>query len=188
MVNRDTSLLVLFSSICPSKSCPILWYRNSQFTPIFLNEFGKLEELKSKENEEEKRRTRVYHANTELSQKVNKYIVKHLEAKAKANSKGEWFIRDYIPKSVMESVSLKWISEGTTLPKEAYFDFADYKKIIETNTELIPIFKIPGEDLSWCEKLNVLRRDPAHPEKPPPTEKEAEYFEKIKNQILLKLN
>ncbi|MBA3284940.1 MAG: ATP-binding protein, partial [Nitrosopumilus sp.] len=29
MVNRDSSFLVLFGSICPSKSCPILWYRNS---------------------------------------------------------------------------------------------------------------------------------------------------------------
>jgi len=187
-VNRDTSLLVLFGSLCPSKSCPILWYRSPQFKPLFLNEFGKLEESKSSFNEEEDRRTRVYHANTKLSQALNNHIVKHLKKKATANNKEDWFIRDFIPKSVMESVSAKWISEGTSLPKESYFDFADYKKIIESNPELIPTFKLPGDDLSWCEKLNVIRRDPAHPEKPAPTEKEANYFEKITNQILPKLN
>ena len=118
---------------------------------------------------------------------LNKYILDHLKTKAKTNNKEDWFHRDYIPISVMESVSAKWIAEGTSLPKETYFDFSDYKKIIDSNPELIPIFKLPGEDSSWCEKLNVLRRDPAHPEKPAPTENEADYFEKITTQLLSRL-
>ena len=69
--------------------------------------------------------------------------------------------------------------------KSVHFEIRDGEEIEEE--DLIPIFKLPGEDLSWCEKLNVIRRDPAHPEKPPPSEKEAEYFEKITTQILTKL-
>jgi len=36
------------------------------------------------------------------------------------------------------------------------------------------------ENLSWLEKLNELRRDPSHPEKPAPEVKEVDLFEKIK--------
>ena len=184
--NKET-LLVLFEDFCPSSSCPILWHKKPQFTPLFLNEFGKLEEPKSAVNEEEKSRTRIFHANTELSQALNAYFIKYLKKKAKESNKEDWFIRDFIPRSVMETVSAKWISDGTSSPKESYFDFSDYKKIIDINQELISLFKLPGEDLSWFEKLNVLRRDPAHPEKPPPTEKEAEYFEKITKLIVSRL-
>lgn len=187
-VNRDSTLLVLFGSHCPSKSCPILWYRSPQFNPIFLNEFGKLEETKSTISEEENRRTRVYHANRELSQSLNQFIVNHIKNKAKKSGKDDWFDAEYIPKSVMESVSVKWIAEGTKNLKESYFDFSDYKKIIQLDKDLTAIFTLKDEGLAWCDKLNVLRRDPAHPEKTPPTEKEAEYFERIKNLILLKLN
>ena len=112
----------------------------------------------------------------------------YLKKKATENNKDDWFIRDFIPKSVMESVSGKWILESTSFPKESYFDFADYEKIIKHNPELIKTFTLPADGLSWCEKLNVLRRDPAHPEKPAPSEEEVDYFEKITNQILAKLN
>ena len=182
-ISKD-SLLVLFEDYCPSKSCPCLWHQAANFKPLFVNEVGILEGVNSEINQEEERRTRVYHANTKLSQALNKYIIDHLKNKAKKNNKEDWFIRDFIPKSVMESVSAKWISDGTNHPKESYFDFADYEKTINSNPELVSIFTISGEGLSWCTKLNVLRRDPAHPEKPAPTEEEATYFEKITMQIL----
>ncbi len=187
MVNRESSLLVLFSSICPSKSCPILWYRNSQFSPVFLNEFGKLDELKQVDNEEEKRRTRIYHANVKLSQAINKYIKAHLEKKAAELEIEKWFHVKFIPKSVMLSVNEKMIADNQKFTEEAYFEFLDYKKIIDTNSELKTIFSHPGVGFAWLDKLNELRRYPAHTDKPAPKEDEAQYFEKIKEYILPKL-
>lgn len=45
-----------------------------------------------------------------------------------------------------------------------------------------------GDGLNWIDKINELRRDPAHPEKPPPTLEQAEYFEKKKSEILLRIS
>lgn len=185
-ISKDV-LLILFEDFCPSKSCPILWYQSHQFKPLFHNAFGTLEELNTIENDEESRRTRIYHANRELSQAMNNHIIKQIKLKANKAGKEDWFNVEFIPKNVLKSISEKWIEEGTVNPRESYFDFSDYKKIIEYNKELISIYNLPGEGMSWCDKLNVLRRDPAHPEKPAPTEKETEYFEKIKNQILQRL-
>ncbi len=46
---------------------------------------------------------------------------------------------------------------------------------------------IGADGLKWIDKLNELRRDPAHPEKPAPSIEDVEYFEKIKGQILSRL-
>jgi hypothetical protein len=182
------ALLVLFETHCPSISVPILWCKTDKFEPLFINENGNLDEPRIENSQEEDRRTRVYHANTKLSQALNKYIVNHLKLKAEENNIQDWFHSNFIPKLVMNEVSAKWISEDTSSPKEIYFNFLDYKKIIEKNNELVTTFNISGENLSWCDKLNKLRRDPAHPEKPAPTEEEAMYFEKITNIILSRID
>jgi len=185
-VDRN-NLLVLLESICPSKSIPILWCEAGQFKPIFPNIHITLKDL-ANEEEKEKLRTRIYHANTILSQRLNLYIVNEIREKAKRQKQEDWFRVEFIPKNVLKAVSEKWIQEGQESPKESYFDFLDYRKIIELNQELIKIFNLPGEGLSWCDKLNVLRRDPAHPEKPAPSLEDVEYFEKIKQQILSRLS
>lgn len=185
LVKRNC-LLVLFESICPSKSLPILWCKTPQFTPIFPNVHIDLNQQNDDE-EKEKLRTRMYHANTILSQKLNAFIVNNLKEKARNEKKEDWFRVDYIPKIVLTTVLGVWIQEGQESPKESYFNFLDYKRIIELNKELQAVFSLPGEGLAWCDKLNVLRRDPAHPEKPAPSLEEVEYFEKIKNKILSKL-
>jgi len=184
-MNKDT-LLVLFEPFCPSKSCPILWCKTSQFTPLFLNVIGN---CSSSENisEGEQLRLRLYKANTELSQKLNRYIIDRLKRKGESEGK-DWFSVDYIPKGVMETISSRWIQEGQTSPKESYFDFLDYKKIISLDSFLSKVLKLPGLDLSWCDKLNVLRRDPAHPEKPAPSPEDVEYFEKVARKIIEQIN
>lgn len=59
------------------------------------------------------------------------------------------------------------------MPLENYLDFIDYKKIVE-NKENWPLFKpvfdIPepgvkglAKNLKWMDKINELRRIPAHP-------------------------
>lgn len=185
-VNKE-ALLVLMEQVCPSKSCPILWCKTPQFKPLFINIFGVLEN-QEKSPEPEQLRLRIYKANTELSQKLNGFIVDWLKNKAKTEGKDDWFRVEYIPKSVMESISTKWIQDSQTSLKESYFDFLDYKKIIQKDTALIKIFSLPGMDLTWCDKINILRRDPAHPEKPAPELVDVEYFEKIKTQILFRIN
>lgn len=176
------TLLVLFEPFCPSKSCPILWCKTSQFTPLFPN---MVSSCSGAENisDSEQLRLRLYTANTELSQRLNRYIIDRLKKRGELDGGKDWFNVDYIPKGVMESVSSKWIQEGQESPKESYFDFLDYKKIIEKDTFLMGVLKLPGIDLSWCEKLNKLRRDPAHPEKPAPSLDEVEYFEKVTRLI-----
>ncbi|HRW85139.1 MAG TPA: hypothetical protein P5180_06875 [Bacteroidales bacterium] len=176
------TLLVLFEPFCPSKSCPILWCKTSQFTPLFPNMVGSCSGAENI-SDSEHLRLRLYTANTELSQKLNRYIIDRLKKRGELDGGKDWFNVDYIPKGVMESVSSKWIQEGQESPKESYFDFIDYKKIIEKDAFLMGVLKLPGIDLSWCEKLNKLRRDPAHPEKPAPSLDEVEYFEKVTKLI-----
>jgi hypothetical protein len=182
------SLLVLFENLCPSRSCDILWRKTKQFDPIFPNDEASelivknLEPQETSEQEKESLRTRLYHANRELSQKLNKYICNYLKANA---GERDWFTVEYIPKKVVENIHTRWIQEDQKLPKESYFDFLDYKKIIEKHESLRNIFNIPGEGFSWLDKLNELRRDPAHPEKPAPALKDVEFYEKIKGKVIL---
>ena len=186
--NSDKNvLLVLFEDYCPSKSCPVLWFQSAQFKPLFHNHFGKLAETINEVKENEERRTRLYHANVEISQCMNKFIINHLKSKAVQQGWDNWFNVNFIPKNIMLSVNTKYIADNQKAPLETYFDFSDYKRIIETNNELVEYFKHPADGVIWLDKLNELRRDPSHPEKPAPTEKEVEYFEKMKNFILLKL-
>lgn len=139
-------------------------------------------------SDQEQLRLRLYKANTELSQKLNRYIIERLRKRGQTDGGKDWFSVDYIPKGVMEAISSKWIQEGQTSPKESYFDFLDYKKIISNDTFLGQVLKLPGVDLSWCDRLNVLRRDPAHPEKPAPSLDDVEYFEKVTSQVLSRIS
>lgn len=187
-VSKD-SLLILFEDFCPSKSCPILWHKTSQFNPMFYNEFGTI--LNTIESDEgEKRRDSLYFSAKELSQKINRYMITYLVEKAKKEGHNDWFILKYIPRRTLDSVNKKWLDEGQIDPRESYFDFIDYKEIIKNikDSELQKKFMIgEKEQYDWMNKCNELRRDPAHPEKPCPTIEEIEYFEKIKNQILPRL-
>lgn len=182
-------LLVLFEDYCPSKSCPVLWFKSHEFKPIFLNEHGKLEII-NETDEGEKRRDALYFAAKEFSQKINQFMINYLQEKAKREGELDWFILKYIPRKTLDNVNRKWYDENQSDPRESYFDFIDYKDIIKNikDTDLQKKFMLGEKDqLEWMTKCNMLRRDPAHPEKPCPSVEEIEYFEKIKNQILPRL-
>ncbi len=59
------------------------------------------------------------------------------------------------------------------MPLENYLDFIEYKKIVENKIHwplFKPVFDIPNPDekgysknVQWMEKVNELRRIPAHP-------------------------
>jgi len=177
---------ILLEEICPGKSLPILWCNFNNFFPLFPNEYARyqtLDETKYKED----LRTRLFHANTELSQALNAFIVNFLKESALRDGKQDWFHVDYIPPKVLTEVSNKWIEESQQAPKESYFSFIHYKEIIKKNKDIASVFQIGHDGLSWCDKLNILRRDPAHPEKPPPPLEDVEYFEKIKGDLLRKM-
>lgn len=178
--NKD-SVLVLFENLCPSDSLPILWKKTKQFTPIFLNENAIDLESITETKYEELRRERVYKANTFLSQNLNSYIINFLLKKSEDNN---WEKINLVPKKVLEKVNVRYLSENQMNLKETYLDFIDYKGIINMNNELQKIFSLKGENLSWLEKMNELRRSPAHPEKPAPFEEDVLYFESITEKIV----
>lgn len=180
------SLNVLFETHCPGKSIPILWHNTRQFKSIFPNPNG-IFYKEIKQDNGEQYRDRVYQANKELIQTINPFLINYVKQKAKKEGKEDWFVVDYVPKPVMDKIFQKWLEEGTSKPKESYFDLIHYKEIIKKNNELLPLFQIKeggGDGLNWIDKVNELRRDPAHPEKPPPSLEQAQYFEEKKETVL----
>ncbi|MBO9572683.1 MAG: hypothetical protein J7497_10830, partial [Chitinophagaceae bacterium] len=91
---------------------------------------------------------------------------------------------ELIPKNVIKTVSEKYISDDQKNNYETYFDFLDYHKIIEKHPELVKVFKLKGDGIAWLERLNNLRREPAHPEKPAPSIQDVEYYERVKRDVL----
>jgi hypothetical protein len=183
------SLNLLFETHCPGKTIPSFWFKSNHFKPIFPNPAGVLFKEIKQENGE-KYRDRIYQANKELIQNINPFLLNYVKEKAKKEGKEDWFMVDYIPRSVMDKIFQKWVEEGTSRPKESYFDLIHYKDIIKKNSELIPLFKMKeggGDGLLWFDKVNELRRDPAHPEKPPPTLEQAQYFEEKKDEVLQRI-
>lgn len=188
------SLNVLFEFNCPSKSIPILWHSTKQFKAIFPNSNGTI--YTELIDDAEAYRDRVYHASKEFIQTINPFLINYLKNKAKNDGiEGEenWFRIPYLPVNCIKSITEKWSSENCQHPKETYFDLIHYKEVIRTNKELLPTFEIHdkksgGNGLEWFDKINEIRRSPAHQEKPPPSLQEAEYFENKKDEIVKRLS
>lgn len=185
-VNKEV-LNILFESHCSSKSIPILWFKTMSFKPLFPNDKATTKVLSDQHNKEDLR-TRLYHSNTNLSQKLNKFIVSYLKAKANSEGKPNWLIVDYIPAKQLLEITNRWIEEGQKLPIESYFNFIHYKEILKKNKEITVKFQLGSDGLNWCEKLNVLRRDPAHPEKPAPKLEDVVYFENTTEELLKRIH
>jgi hypothetical protein len=175
-ITKDESLVV-FENMCPAESLKILWKKSDRFNPIFFNPFGDdLEDY----FESNKGRETIFKLNTELSQKLNGYIISFL----KANSvDGDWATIKLVPRSILEKLNGRYLDENEKEPKETFLDFIDYAEIINKHEHLKKVLTIKG-DLGWIKKINNLRRIPAHPEKPDPTIEDVEYFEKIHKTIL----
>ena len=131
---NTTALNFVTEFICPSKSIPILWCKTPQFNPLFPNEISEIPIEISNGNEGENRRLRVFQANTELSQKINKFIIEYLKKKASTDNSTEWFSVKYIPKKILVDVHERYVEEDQTSPIESYFNFSDYKSIISKDS------------------------------------------------------
>lgn len=185
-ISKDT-LLVLFEDYCPSKSCPVLWFKSSEFQPLFFNEHGVLDTI-NEYDEGERRRDRLYMLVKEMEQTINRYLINYLKNKAEKEGEPTWCCLKYIPRKTFDNINKKWLDELQKDPIESYFDFIDYKEIVlfSKDKELQKKFNIDNR-YDWMDKCNILRRDHSHPVKPAPLISEIEYFEQIKNQILPRL-
>jgi uncharacterized protein YlaI len=179
---KKDALLLLFESYCPCRSIPIFWKKTDEFTPLFPNSCSL--SFEQDLNNDEDNRLRAYKINTKLSQRMNKYIVDNLKGKS---INDQWLDVKIIPPKVIKKVTERWVDEGQKNSQESYLDFIDYKEIIKKHQDLQKIFSLKGENLNWLDKLNQLRRDPAHPEKPAPKVEDVEYFEEIAKQIMDKM-
>lgn len=88
---------------------------------------------------------------------------------------GEQFFELVVPKSIQMKAHDKRLDDPAEnrMPIESYLDFLDLRKIVE-NRQVWPLFEVflsislPGEKgkakyLSWMERINEIRRIPAHP-------------------------
>tara|TARA_B110000046_G_scaffold33942_1_gene36522 strand:+ start:8824 stop:12336 length:3513 start_codon:yes stop_codon:yes gene_type:complete len=177
---KKDALLLLFENYCPNRSIPILWKKTSEFNPLFTNDYS----TEDASGIDEDNRLRTYKVNTKLSQKINKYIVDNLKEKS---IDGRWLDVKLIPSEVIKKVNDRWVDEKQKHKPESYLDFIDYKKIINRHDDLRKVFSVKKENLNWLDKLNELRRDPAHPEKPAPKTEDVEYFENIAIIVIKKM-
>jgi ribosomal protein S4 len=174
--SKDESLVV-FENLCPASSLKILWKKSDQFNPLFHNQFS--DDLEHN-FESDKGRETIFKLNTELSQKLNSYIISFLKS---STSNGDWVATNLVPRSVINKVNERYYDAKEKESKESLLDFIDYGDIIKKHDFLKKTLSIKG-DLGWLNKINELRRIPAHPEKANPTIEEVEYFEKIHMTIL----
>lgn len=176
-ISKDESLVV-FQNLCPSESLKILWKKSSQFSPLFLNEY-EVEVL-----EDNIGRDKMYRLNTELSQKINAYIISYLKSKTED---GNWVTIKLVPRKIIDKVNERYFDGKEKQPKETFLDFIDYQDIIKMHEFLRKNLAV-NKDFGWIKKINELRRIPAHPEKPNPSVKEVEYFEEIHATIINNIN
>jgi hypothetical protein len=109
---------------------------------------------------------------------------------AKAAGSDDWFTGVYIPRAVLDKTLKKWMDGGAKAPKESLFDLVDYKEIIKMHSELNQLFLMKEKghtNLNWMDKMNELMRDPAHPEKSPPSKEQMLYFEKMTDEVVKKI-
>jgi len=176
-ITKDEALVV-FQNLCPIESLKILWKKSEQFNPLFLNEF---------ENdifEDNLGRDKIYKLNTELSQKINAYIITYLKSKSED---GNWVTIKLLPRKIIDKVNERYLDAKEKESKESFLDFIDYADIIKKDNFLKKVFGMKG-DFGWLNKINELRRIPAHPEKPNPSIEDVEYFEKIHTVIIENMN
>lgn len=182
------SLNLLIETHCPSTSIPILWKKNKNFNPLFLNdEASQKPEIESySETNGESRREEIYKLNVVFEQKFHQVVIGYVKRKAEIDQTHTWFHTNYIPKKIIEDVFLRFTSENMVSELETYFDFAHFKSIAEQHPFLKRELDYPGSGLTWCDRLNKLRRIPAHTIKTPPTQDDVNYYKSISNYLLPK--
>lgn len=144
-----------------------------------IPEFGSTEFLERLARKKDDRVNQTHQDIIKISQDISDYIITKLKEKygTGEDESGEkvWWEQGIESQKAKEN-SYKRYLEGLKdkkLPREAYLDVLDYRDIVKQKNNwsiFEPVFNIPlpGEKgkiyyLDWMEKLNKIRRVPAHP-------------------------
>lgn len=126
--------------------------------------------------EQERSSERVSEADRKLKDlniQVQKYIFDNFKAKY-GKEKDAYWNKGVIDKSIKTRAYQKSLDDedDDRLPLENYLDFIEYKKIVENKSHwplFKPVFDIPepgekgySKNIRWMERINELRRIPAH--------------------------
>ena len=145
--------------------CSIIKKEYSDFTPEGIDEWL-----------EERSEARINEAECKLKE-INIYVQKTIFdiLKQQYGTEGSaYWNKGVVDKNIKQKAYGKSLDdEDNPMPLENYLDFIEYKKIVE-NKEHWPLFKPyfdipqPGEkgkakSLNWMDRINELRRIPAHP-------------------------
>ena len=145
--------------------CQIIKQEFSDFSPDGLDDW---EQEQSTENVAEADRKLK-----ELNIKVQKFIFDRFKEKYGEEKDAYWH-KGIIDKNIREKAYGKSLDDDDDdrLPLEHYLDFIEYKKIIENKQHwpmFKPVFDIPepgekgySKNIRWMERINELRRIPAH--------------------------
>lgn len=129
----------------------------------------------------------------DLQKMVQKFIFDRLKEAYGVDNNAYWN-KGISDKKIKSKAYDKSLDDETPLPLENYLDFIDYKKIVEPKEHWLlfkSVFDIPepGEkgharNLKWMDRINALRRIPAHPaENRNYTVADFEYIERIYNHV-----
>ncbi|QVN00481.1 DGQHR domain-containing protein [Pseudomonas rhodesiae] len=141
--------------------CKILKEKIPNFSPTGMNEW-----------EEESSEDRISNADRKLKE-INIVVQLSLFNRLKEEFGNDYWEKGVSDKDMKSKAYRKSLDdEPSPLALENYLDFIEYKKIVEKK-EVWPLFKPvfnipePGEketarNLSWMDKINELRRIPAH--------------------------
>ncbi len=141
--------------------CSIVKLRHPSFDPSGLKQW-----------EEESSEEKIQTADRRLKE-INIIVQLALFEKLRDEHGDEYWEKGVTDKEIKAKAYRKSLDdEGSRLPLEHYLDFIEYKKIIEKKENwplMKPFFNIsePGEketarNLSWMDRVNELRRIPAH--------------------------
>ena len=136
---------------------------------------------------------------TEKADAINKSVVDRVHAHVisglKTNYLSEYFEKGIPQKDIkLGAIGKKYDDKDSSMPPENYLDVIELKKIIEhpQNWELFKgtmNIQMPGEKkgqakyLKWLEKLNEVRRIPAHPYGRSYQDEDIEFLEFIDEQL-----
>ncbi|KHK64252.1 DGQHR domain-containing protein [Pseudomonas frederiksbergensis] len=141
--------------------CKIIKDETENFNPLGLIEW-----------EEESSEDRISTADRKLKE-INIVVQLSLFNRLKQEFGESYWEKGISDKEIKSKAYRKSLDdESSSLPLENYLDFIEYKKIVEKKEvwQLFkPVFNIPepgeketAKNLSWMEKINELRRIPAH--------------------------
>jgi DNA sulfur modification protein DndB len=145
--------------------CKIIKDQISDFEPEGMEEW-----------QEEQSEEKIYIADKKIKE-INVIVQKYIFSLFKVNygvEKDAYWNKGILDKQIKTKAYEKSLDEDdeSRLPLENYLDFIDYKKIVENKTHwdlFKSVFDIPepgekgyAKNLKWMDRINALRRIPAH--------------------------